>query len=308
MKNKTYKFIDLFAGIGGFHLALHNAGAECVFASEIDQFARLTYETNFKEVSPALFQNDYFNADITSIPENEIKDRIPDFDILCGGFPCQPFSQAGFKKGFHDERGNLFFHIAQIISEKQPQAFFLENVRHLVSHDGGRTFSTIKSILANDLNYSFYSMVLKASDFGLPQHRPRIFIVGFKDDVFYNKDEENSFHFPKPKKELDLTMSDVWEGCCDREIGLTLRVGGRGSPIDDRRNWDGYRVNGEVRRLTPKEGKRMQGFPDQFQFPVNNIQAMKQLGNSVAVPVVQAIAQEVIAYLNKLHKARVSHG
>lgn len=297
--NKKYKFIDLFAGIGGFHTALHNLGAECVFASEIDKFARETYTANFKNISPKLFENDHFNDDITSIEKEEIKEKIPDFDILCGGFPCQPFSQAGFKKGFDDDRGNLFFHIAQIIEKKEPQAFLLENVRHLVNHDNGRTFSTIQHILENELGYSFYPKVIKASDFGLPQHRPRIFLVGFKKDKFY-KNENKEFKFPEPKKELDFTMSDVWEGKCDRDIGLTLRVGGRGSPIDDRRNWDGYRVNGEVKRLGPKEGKRMQGFPDEFIFPVTDIQAMKQLGNSVAVPVIQAIADKIINYLNQL--------
>jgi len=277
-------------------MALHNVGAECVFASEIDKYARETYTENFKKISPDLFKNNYFNADITSIKKENIKEVIPDFDILCGGFPCQPFSQAGFKKGFEDDRGNLFFHIAQIIEEKKPQAFLLENVRHLVSHDQGRTFSTIQKILENELGYSFYSQVIKASDFGLPQHRPRIFIVGFKDD------NNKNFQFPKPKKELDFTMSDVWQGECDRDVGLTLRVGGRGSPIDDRRNWDGYRVNGEIKRLTPKEGKRMQGFPANFKFPVTDIQAMKQLGNSVAVPVIQAIADQMIQYLEKLNQ------
>lgn len=302
-KNKQYKFIDLFAGIGGFHLALHNIGAECVFASEIDRHARDTYKTNFKNISPQLFQNNNFNDDIKKVTEigEDIQDKIPDFDILCGGFPCQPFSQAGFKKGFEDDRGNLFFDIAKIINEKQPDAFFLENVRHLVSHDKGQTFSTIQSIIENDLNYSFYSAVLKATDFGLPQHRPRIFIVGFKNDTYFG-DKNEEFKFPEPKKELDFTMSDVWGGNCDREIGLTLRVGGRGSPINDRRNWDGYRVNGKVKRLTPKEGKRMQGFPQTFKFPVTDTQAMKQLGNSVAVPVVQAIANEIIRYMEKLKK------
>ncbi len=297
--DKKYKFIDLFAGIGGFHMALHNLGGECVFASEIDKFARDTYMENFKIISPKLFKNNHFNDDITSIEKESINDKIPDFDILCGGFPCQPFSQAGFKKGFDDDRGNLFFHIAQIIKEKQPAAFLLENVRHLVSHDNGRTFSTIRQILENELGYSFYSQVIKASDFGLPQHRPRIFIVGFKNDLFKD-DDEKKFRFPEPKKELDFNMSDVWEGKCNREVGLTLRVGGRCSPIDDRRNWDGYWVDGEVKRLTPKEGKRMQGFPAEFKFPVNDVQAMKQLGNSVAVPVIQAIAKNMIDYLKTL--------
>ena len=129
-------FIDLFAGIGGFHLALHNVGAECVFASEWDEAARLTYETNFSKLSPKLFENGNFAGDITAVD----KKGIPDFDILCAGFPCQPFSQAGFKKGFADIRGTLFFDVAEIIRVKRPKAFFLENVRGLYSHDKGRTF------------------------------------------------------------------------------------------------------------------------------------------------------------------------
>lgn len=298
-KNEQYKFIDLFAGIGGFHLALHKLGLKCVFASEIDKFARETYVHNFKKISPELFKNNYFNGDITKIKEENITDSIPDFDILCGGFPCQPFSQAGYKKGFNDERGNLFFNIAKIIEKKQPKAFFLENVRHLLSHDQGKTFQRIRSIIEDELNYSLYKQVIKASDFGLPQHRPRVFIVGFKKDRF--KDTDNQcFQFPEPKKKLDLTMSDIWGGQCSREIGLTLRVGGRKSPINDRRNWDGYYVDGEVKRLSPEEGKKMQGFPESFSFPVTEAQAMKQLGNSVAVPVVQAIGNNIINYIKKL--------
>lgn len=299
VKNKQYKFIDLFAGIGGFHLSLHKEGAKCVFASEIDKHARQTYEKNFKHISPELFENDFYNEDITSINEQDINNVIPDFDILCGGFPCQPFSQAGYKKGFEDDRGNLFFYIAQIIEKKEPKAFFLENVRHLENHDNGRTLKTIKSIIEDELGYSFYKQIVKASDFGLPQHRPRIFLVGFKNDIFKH-DKDLNFKFPEPKKELAFTMSDVWGGQCTRDIGLTLRVGGRGSPMDDRRNWDGYWVDGEAKRLTPKEGKAMQGFPPEFDFPVSNVQAMKQLGNSVAVPAVNAVAIKIIEYINKL--------
>lgn len=302
IKNKEFRFIDLFAGIGGFHLALHNAGAKCVFASEIDKHARETYKANHEKISPELFCADNFNSDIMSIKEDEIKDKIPDLDILCAGFPCQPFSQAGFKKGFEDDRGNLFFHIAQIIEKKEPKAFFLENVRHLLNHDNGRTFSTIKSIIEDELGYSFYKQIVKASDFGLPQHRPRIFLVGFRNDIFKD-DEQNKFQFPKPKSKLDFTMSDVWGGKCAREVGLTLRVGGRGSSIDDRRNWDAYLVNGTVKRLTPKEAKAMQGFPSDFTFPVSDTQAMKQLGNSVAVPAIQAVAVEIIKYVTKLESS-----
>ena len=139
------KFIDLFAGIGGFHLALHDLGHECVFASEIDKNARITYKENFIQRSPALFANNAYNDNILSITDPSIE--IPDFDLLCAGFPCQPFSQAGFKKGFSegkDDRGNMFFNICSIIEAKRPKAFFLENVRHILKHDNGRTFSIIK--------------------------------------------------------------------------------------------------------------------------------------------------------------------
>lgn len=281
----TLKFIDLFAGIGGFHLAFHNAGAQCVFASEWDKSARLTYETNFAKVSPKVFSNGNFAGDITQID----KKSIPDFDILCAGFPCQPFSQAGFKKGFTDIRGTLFFDIVEIIRLKKPKAFFLENVRGLYSHDSGRTFEIIKRTITEELGYSFHHAIVKASDHGLPQHRPRLFMVGFKNP-------ETEFEFPE-KRKLKFTMSDVMRGQVDRDIGFTLRVGGKRSPIDDRRNWDGYIVDGEVRRLTPSEGKKMQGFPANFKFPVSDSEALKQLGNSVAVTAIQDYALEIVESL-----------
>lgn len=278
--SKKLKFIDLFAGIGGFHIALHNLGMECIFASEWDTHARTTYKHNFKNISPALFKENNFVGDITKINPKD----IPDFDILCAGFPCQPFSQAGFKKGFEETRGTLFFNIVEIIKEKKPKAFFLENVRHLLKHDEGKTFSTIKRILEEDLDYSFHYKIIKASDFGLPQHRPRLFMVGFK--------EKNGFNFPEPVK-LKMNMSDIWGGKCNKEIGYTLRVGGRGSPIDDRRNWDSYKVNGKIKRLSSLQGLKMQGFPKDFYFPVSETQAMKQLGNSVAIPAIEAVAKSI---------------
>ena len=289
---KKFKFIDLFAGIGGFHMAFHNVGAECVFVSEWDEAARKTYKANFEKVSPDIFidEGNLFVGDITKINAHD----IPDFDILTGGFPCQPFSQAGLKKGFNEARGTLFFDVARILKAKQPSAFFLENVRGLLSHNGGKTFDTIRRILTDDLGYSFYYKIVRASDFGVPQHRPRLYMVGFKDKSI-------DFHFPEPTG-LKMTMSDVFEGNAERRIGYTLRVGGRGSDINDRRNWDAYIVDGEVKRLTPKEGLRMQGFPDDFIFPVSNAQAMKQLDKSVAVPAVQAVAQEIIKELSNASK------
>ena len=291
-----FTFIDLFAGIGGFHLAMEKIGGKCVFASEIDNHARKTYEHNFKKSNPELFSKGLFNKDIKTIMPQE----IPDFDILCAGFPCQPFSQAGHKKGFEDtsksERGNLFFDVADIISIKRPKAFFLENVRGLVNHDNGNTFKVIRNILVNELGYSFYYQIVNASDYGLPQLRPRTFMVGFRDEGLLQ-----SFEFPQ-KIPLKFTMSDVWGGSCSREIGFTLRVGGRGSKIDDRRNWDSYLVDGEVKRLSYYEAMKMQGFPSSYQFPVSNTQAMKQLGNSVAVDAVEEVAKSLLSYMKQLDK------
>lgn len=289
MAKKTITFIDLFAGIGGFHLAFHNLGAKCVFVSEWDKSARETYKKNFEKIEPELFApetiDQTFTGDITTV----LPKSIPDFDIITGGFPCQPFSQAGLKKGFNETRGTLFFDIANIMKEKQPKAFFLENVRGLLTHDGGRTFATIQQVLTEELGYSFFYKVVKASDYGVPQHRPRLFMVGFKDKSI-------DFEFPEPVK-LTMTMDDVFDGKVNKTVGYTLRVGGRGSGLADRRNWDTYLVDGEVRRLSSKEGLRMQGFPDTFEFPVSETQAMKQLGNSVAVPAIQATANEIIKRL-----------
>ncbi|OOS04671.1 HpaII family restriction endonuclease [[Haemophilus] felis] len=291
---KKFTFIDLFAGIGGFHLAMESLGGECVFASEIDEYARRTYEYNFKKSNPSLFSNNLFNDDIRKISPFD----LPDFDVLCAGFPCQPFSQAGYKRGFNDmhksERGNLFFNIVEILEAKRPKAFFLENVRGIVNHDGGKTFKIIRDILENELGYSFYFQIIKASDFGLPQLRPRAFMIGFRDDQLLS-----NFSFPKPVP-LKFTMSDVWGGKCDRDIGYTLRVGGRGSKIGDRRNWDHYLVNGEVRQIMPEQARKIQGFPDDFEFPVPKSQAMKQLGNSVAVDAVRACGERMIEYMNFL--------
>ncbi len=283
-----YRFIDLFAGIGGFHLALHNLDIECVFASEWNEKARATYEKNFKNISPKLFDSGNFVGDITTID----KTSIPDFDILCAGFPCQPFSQAGFKLGFEDIRGTLFFDIAEIIRVKQPSAFFLENVRGLLKHDAGRTFKVIQNTLVQDLGYSLHYAIVKASDHGLPQHRPRLFMVGFKE-------KDAIFDFPLHRA-LEFTMSDVMKGHVGRKIGFTLRVGGGRSPIDDRRNWDGYMVDGKLRRITPNEGKKMQGFPDDFEFPVSDSEALKQLGNSVAVNAIADWADSIIKALEKI--------
>ncbi|MFK3869377.1 HpaII family restriction endonuclease [Psychrobacter faecalis] len=284
-QNSDLKFIDLFAGIGGFHLALSNLGATCVFASEKDKFARQTYEENFDTA------NFEFNDDIRKISP----DQVPDHDVLCAGFPCQPFSQAGLKKGFKDgedsERGNLFYCILDILEAKKPRAFILENVRHLIKHDEGRTFDTIQNLLKK-AGYSVHYQVLKASDYNIPQLRPRVFIVGFRGD-----EDLPPFVFP-PKVPLTYTMSDVFEGDCDRDVGFTLRVGGKGSTIDDRRNYEFYRVDGEVRRIDIPEAKKIMALPDNYKFPVSKSQTMKQLGNSVCVEVVRKVAESVFEYLD----------
>lgn len=287
-----FTFIDLFAGIGGFHIAMHNLGGECVYASEWDENARKTYSFNFHKISPKLFNenkspNKNFSGDITKVDPIS----IPYHDILCAGFPCQPFSQAGFKRGFEDTRGTLFFNIAEIVKVKKPKVVFLENVRGLLKHDNGKTFEIISNVI-KELGYSFHYKVIQASDHNLPQLRPRLFMVCFRNDI-----SDLFFKFPEPVP-LTLTMQDVFDGKeVNRDVGFTLRVGGRSSPIDDRRNWDGYIVDSEIVRISPKEGKRMQGFPEEYSFPVSNVIAMKQLGNSVAINVIQAIGQEILKVL-----------
>ena len=303
--SKPLRFIDLFAGIGGFHVAFHSRAVqnihptECVFVSEWDPQARASYENYFKRKSPKIFSRDpqtgeqnFFAGDITKVrPES-----IPDFDVLCGGFPCQPFSQAGLRKGLSEARGTLFFDIARIIKKKSPEAYFLENVRGLLSHKSGKK-KTIDIIEKNlrGLGYSFDVFVAKASDFGVPQHRPRLLIIGFKDPKARERFIRNA---PKPMK-LKKTMSEIMGGAVDREIGFTLRVGGRNSGIADRRNWNTYLGDGKEVALSKEPGLAMQGFPKGFKFPdsISETQAMKQLGNSVAVPVISAYAAAIVKAL-----------
>jgi DNA (cytosine-5)-methyltransferase 1 len=244
-------------------------------ACEIDETARTVYRMNHNPVN--------MKRDITEVEA----DDIPDHDILCAGFPCQPFSQGGFKKGFEDTRGTLFFNILQILETKKPSAFFLENVRHIKNHDEGRTMQTIERSIKS-LGYSFQNFIVCASDHGLPQFRPRCFIIGFADG--------REISPPKIRK-LKKTMSDILGGHCDREIGFTLRVSGRRSPIDGRHNWDGYVVDGVPRRLSVREAATMQGFPPDFIFPNSEKQAMKQLGNSIVIPAIQDYAEKIVKAL-----------
>jgi DNA (cytosine-5)-methyltransferase 1 len=295
--SKKIRFIDLFAGIGGFHLALDSVGATCVFVSEWDEPARKTYRHNFAARNPSVFGSDKlevknFVRDIRTVSESDtIEQDIPDFDLLCGGFPCQPFSQAGLKKGMDETRGTLFFDILKILEAKKPGAFFLENVRGLLTHKselGIETMDVIRDQLTA-AGYHFSEHLVRASDYGVPQHRPRLFIIGFREQAAFEK-----FQAPKPVP-LAVTLDQIMGGETGREVGYTLRVGGRGSGLHDRRNWDTYLVDGSPKRITPKEGLQMQGFPEWYKFPheVSETQAMKQLGNSVAVPAIQAFGKAI---------------
>ena len=299
--NKKLYFADLFAGIGGFHIAFENVGAHCTFVSEWDEAARITYERNFGSRAPAVFGSERaklkrFVGDITKITsDKKALNSVPDFDILCAGFPCQPFSQAGQRKGMDETRGTLFFDILSILRAKQPDAFFLENVRGLLTHEspsGTKTMEVIRQNLTR-AGYHFREFVVKASDYGVPQHRPRLFIIGFRD-----KSKIQAFQEP-PRQELKITLDKVLGGKTDRKIGYTLRVGGRSSGIGDRRNWDTYLVDEKVMRITPEHGLKLQGFPSWFKFPssISETQAMKQLGNSVAVPAIEAFAREIVRVL-----------
>ncbi len=339
----VFKFIDLFAGIGGIRIPFQELGGECVFTSEWDKFSQKVYATNFGELPV---------GDITKISASE----IPNHDILLGGFPCQAFSQAGLKKGFTETRGTLFFEIQKILIEKKPKAFLLENVKQLKGHDKGRTLETIlqfldksregnaiqavpenipmsdeaRKALSTRLNYQVFTKVLRARDFGVPQNRERIFIVGFDRDFYGNGiDFEAIFNWPiptmLPTRVGDIledskilpekyTISDkLWSGHKKRKdehkekgngFGYTLVT--KDSPhtntISARYYKDGSEIlidqselNKNPRKLTPRECARLQGFPENFIVnSVSDAQAYKQFGNSVCVTVIRAIANQII--------------
>lgn len=309
-----FKFIDLFAGIGGIRLAYQNLGGKSVFTSEIDHFAQKTYEANFGEVP---------FGDITKINER----NIPDHDLLLAGFPCQPFSIAGVSKkaslgrehGFKDEtQGTLFFDIARILESKRPKAFMLENVKNLVSHDKGKTFKVISGILA-DLGYKTFYKILDGRYY-VPQHRERIIIVGFNDHYYSKK---VSFTFPAQKENDQIirsileknpdnkyTLSDkLWNYLQEYAIKHKAKGNGFGYGMTDLKGIARtlsaryYKDGSEIlipqkgknpRRLTPRECARLMGFPDSFIIPVSDNKAYKQFGNSVIVPLIKAVAEQVI--------------
>lgn len=302
-KNNNFKFIDLFAGIGGIRIPFQNLGGKCVFSSEIDKYAAQTYEANYGEKP---------SGDITQISANE----IPNFDILLAGFPCQAFSIAGKRKGFDDTRGTMFFEVERILEEKKPKCFLLENVKGLTNHDKGRTFKIMLDILENKLGYKVYSKILNARNFGLPQNRERIMIVGFKNHNI-------KFKFPDDinietklgdilidNPDTKYTISDkLWASHQMRKERNRAKGNGFGyclfnedsnytSTISARYYKDGSEILIEQqgknpRKLTPREAARLQGYPDEFKIVVSDTQAYKQFGNSVPVNMINAVAQEI---------------
>lgn len=332
------RFIDLFAGIGGTRLAFEQAGASCVFTSEWDKFARITYAANFGENHPIA-------GDIREVDAS----LIPDHEILIAGFPCQPFSLAGVSKknslgrkhGFQDPtQGTLFFEIKRVIAERRPRAFLLENVRNLLSHDSGRTFEVIRSTLAEELGYTVSWKVLSSSGF-VPQKRSRIFIVGFRDQEEFDwdrlslptggplmesvlhrsdgqelrieSDDNRFFDFDnscvQPRYTLSSKLWDYLQNYAEKHKSAGNGFGyGIVGPDDVARTLsaryhkDGSEILvrqglGIPRRLTPRECARLMGFPDSYSLPVSDTQAYRQFGNSVVVPLVRVIAQEMMRVL-----------
>ncbi|MFU2163239.1 DNA cytosine methyltransferase [Streptococcus pluranimalium] len=320
-------FIDLFAGIGGFRIALEKNGAKCVFSSEIDKFARETYKENFNEIP---------HGDIFEIKS----ENIPDHDILCAGFPCQPFSIAGKRLGFDDVRGTLFFEVARIINDKRPRGFILENVAGIVNHDNGKTLTTITNIL-EDLNYSISWKLLNAKDYGVPQNRNRWYCVGINNEMYCDEIKPNlQLVFPE-KKELMLTLKNIIsdnEGVEHKVSKVAInnmeihineflnRTKQSDEPIianNIRPSKVSFSCNGispcltakmgtggnnvpviyqQKRKLSIKECLKIMGFPEDYKIKSNYSQSYKQLGNSIIVPIVDEIAKNLIDIFNSLEK------
>ena len=305
---ETIKFVDLFCGIGGFRIAMdqacfeNNLIPECVFSSDIDPYCQLSYESNFNE-KPF--------GDITKVIESE----IPDHDLLFAGFPCQPFSILGQMKGFEDTRGTLFFDIARIIDKKRPRAFILENVKQLMGHDSGKTFKVIINSLKN-LGYHIKYSVLNALDYGLPQKRERVIIVGHQEPILFNfplpvkpfkplseilerKVEKKYFasdyiRNKRLEKHKSAYKLSIWHenksgNICSYPYSCALRAGA---------SYNYLLVNGE-RRLTPREMFRLQGFPDSYKIVVSDGQARKQAGNAVPVNLVKGVINKLLPYVAK---------
>lgn len=307
------KFIDLFAGVGGMRMAFERNGCECVFSSEWDVFAQKTYFKNFGEMP---------FGDITSIDEK----IVPEHDILVGGFPCQPFSSVGKRQGFeHSTQGTLFFDVVRIIKEKKPKALLLENVKGLVNHDGGNTFKIIKDTLKDELGYWVDTKILDSADYGVPQHRSRIYIVGFSDKV--SKSDGFDFVWPKAKtkkvgigKFIEAKKTGYSISKHLQESYIYKVNDGRPQVVDKKSDFPvktlvstyhkiqrltgTFVKDGEtgLRLLSHSECKAIMGFPEDFEFPVSRTQMYRQMGNSVAVPVVQAIAKSMVVSISNSQK------
>jgi DNA (cytosine-5)-methyltransferase 1 len=303
----NFKFIDLFAGIGGMRIAFEKAGGECVFSSEWDRFAQQTYQSNFDEVP---------FGDITEIDERE----IPKFDIVTAGFPCQPFSSIGKRQGFeHKTQGTLFYDVARIIAHHKPKGFLLENVSGLVTHDKGNTLTTIIETL-EEMNYSVSYKILDSADFGVPQKRQRIYIVGFNKGKIRKAD----FVFPKPRNSRVGIGKFVETGHPELSISKHLQSvyiykedDGRPEVITPKSDFPvktlvaSYhkiqRLTGTfvkdgptgLRLLSANECKAIMGFPKSFKVPVSRTQMYRQFGNSVAVPVVAAVAKSMVKHIEE---------
>lgn len=316
-KDADYTMIDLFAGIGGTRLGFHQTNrVKSVFSSEIDKFSIKTYKANFGETP---------FGDITRINEKD----VPEHNILVAGFPCQAFSQAGKKLGFKDIRGTLFFDVARIIREKRPEAFLLENVKNLKTHDKGKTFRVIIDTL-EEIGYEIYTMLYKAKDFGAPQSRERIYLVGFNKEKVPNY---NEFEPPTPTYKNETRVGDIlesnvsdkytisdklWEGHKRRKQEHKEKGNGFGfglfnenslytNTLSARYYKDGSEIlieqkDKNPRKITPREAARLQGFPENYVIPVSDTQAYKQFGNSVCVYTVHAIANNILYVLDRRYK------
>ena len=307
LESPKFTFIDLFAGIGGFRLAMQNLGGKCIYSSEWDKEAKKTYKANFGETP---------FGDIT---KETTKSYIPDnFDVLCAGFPCQAFSIAGKRGGFEDTRGTLFFDVAEIIKRKKPKAIFLENVKGLVTHDNGKTLDVILNTL-EELDYAVHVKIINAKNFGVPQNRERIFIIGFNKDKV---DNYNVFNFPESTQEVFINnfIENNVEGYDISEhlqkSYLLKKDDGKPQIIDInskiqvktlvstyhkiQRLTGTFVKDGKtgLRLLSISECKAIMGFPNDFIVPVSRTQAYRQFGNSVAVPAIQATANEILKKLN----------
>jgi len=314
--DNKFTFIDLFAGIGGFRIGLEMNGGKCVFSSEWDKNSQLTYSTNF---------GSFPEGDITKIDEK----KVPSHNILCAGFPCQAFSISGKKKGFEDTRGTLFFDVARIAKQTKPDVLFLENVKNFANHDSGKTLNIILGTL-EDLGYKTFHQILRSSDYGVPQARERIYIVAFhkrtkvkefsfpeknektvvvkdileknptlakvinRDDIFFTEGKDDTLRLRKPNKLGIINKGGQGERIYSvNSAGITLSAYGGGIASKT----GAYLVGKTIRKLSPRECARMQGFPDDFEIPVSVNLAQKQFGDSVSVPVIRSIGEKIIEAL-----------